>query len=332
MGSRGNFLPTKALALALLGATWALLWQQSLTAASIAAQSPSQSPAPDWQIAAGGKMAFDSASVMQNTTPPYRSSSNFPLGAGDVYIPNGGFFRASNFPLVTYILFAYKITPAQEQFFFSQLPKWVTTERFDIRARAEGNPTKDQMRLMMQALLADRFRLAVHYETRRVPVFALLVDQPGKLGPLLQKRSDDSPCPTTPTVPSPFPSPPPAVPPQALDSRFPDTCGGMLPMIPSAPGRLRGGARNVSMDFIASSLTGGGSGVERTGLTGRFDFAMEFAPQYGAGLPPNSNFQRDPTGPTFIEALKEELGLRLEPQTGEVDLFIIDYVEQLPAN
>ena len=62
----------------------------------------------------------------------------------------------------------------------SQLPKWAITDRFDIQGRAQGNPTKDQMRLMMQSLLADRFRLAVHYETRQVPVFALIVDQPGK--------------------------------------------------------------------------------------------------------------------------------------------------------
>ena len=337
MRRRGSWFPTTALLMVLIGTAWATLWARMgarlgarRAAVATAAQSRPQSHTPEWLIAAGGKMAFDSASVKQNTPPyPYRSGSSFPLGPGDVYMPNGGFFRAANFPLANYILFAYKITPSQEQSVFSQLPNWAKTERFDIEARAEGNPTKDQMRLMMQALLADRFRLQAHYETRQVPVFALLVDSPGRLGPLLQKHPEGSPCPTTPVDPS----PPPAAPPQEVDSRFPETCGGIMPMTPSAPGRLRGGARNVTMELIASSMTGGGSGVDRpvvdkTDLTGRFDVAIEFSPQYGAGLPANSNFPRDPSGPTFAEALRDQLGLRLEPQMGAVDLLIIDYIEQ----
>ena len=329
MGTRGSFLARTALAVAFIGTTWVAFWQ-SLTVAATAAQSRSQAAAPEWQRAAGGKMAFEGASVKQNTSlPPYRSGSNFPLGPGDVYVPNGVIFRATNFPLSTYIMFAYKITPSQERLFFPQLPKWVTTDRFDIEARAQGNPTKDQMRLMMQTLLADRFRLAVHYETRQVPVFVLLVDQAGKLGPLLQKHADDSRCPTTPVPPS----PPPGAPPQAFDNRFPDVCGGMIPMTPSTPGRSRGGARNVPMELIASTLAGGVTGVDRpvldrTGLTGKFDFALEFAPQYGAGLPPTSYFQPDPTAPTFFQAVKEQLGLRLEPQMASVDVLVVDYVEK----
>ena len=277
-------------------------------------------------------MAFESASVKQNTyPPPYRSGSNFPLGPGDVYGRIEGTFRATNFPLSTYIMFAYKITPSQERLFFPQLPKWVITDRFDIEARAQGNPTKDQMRLMMQALLADRFRLTVHYESRPLPVFVLVVDQPGKLGPLLQKHPDDSPCQAT------APSSPPEAPPQALDDRFPDVCGGMIPMSPSTPGRSRGGARNVPMELIAGTLTGGVTGVDRpvldrTGLTGKFDFALEFAPQYGAGVPPTSYFRPDPSAPTFVQAVKEQLGLKLEAQMASVDVLVIDYVEQLLQN
>jgi len=328
MGNRANWFPRAALAVALLCGACALLWPKSSSALS-AAQSP------DWETAAGGKVAFNSASVKQNTTaPPNAVYFNIPLGPGDVYNPIGGIFRANNLPLATYIIFAYKLTPNQEQFLNSQLPKWATTDRFDIQSRVEGNPTnpsKDQMRLMMQALLAYRFKLAAHYETRQVPVFALLVEQPGKLGPLLQKHADELPCPATWAVPS----PPPTAPPQAVDNRFPATCGGMLGMTPSAPGRARGGARNVSMELIASSLTGGDSGVDlpivdRTGLTGKFDFAIEFSPHGPSTV--GGNFRPDPTGPTFTEALKEQLGLKLEPQTGPVDLLIIDYIAQLSPN
>ena len=307
--------------------TSAVCWGQ------LAAQSPNQSPAPYWQTVAGGKMSFDVATVRQNTTaPPYAWGSNFPLGPGDVYVPNGGSFRATNFPLLTYIAFAYKITDNQEQLLLSQLPKWAITDRFDIQGTAQGNPTKDQMRLMMQAVLADRFHLAVHYETRQVPILALVVDQPGKLGPLLQKHADDSPCSTTPAVPSPAPT----APPQLLDTRFPATCGGILRMPPSAVGRVRSGARNVSMELIASSIGQGGDidrpVMDKTGLTGMFDVAIEFTPQLDSSSPPDANSHRDLTGPTFQEALREQLGLKLEPQMGPIDFLVVSYVEQPSPN
>ena len=63
---------------------------------------------------------------------------------------------------------------------------WTTEDRFDIEARAPGNPTKADYRLMMQSLLADRFKLTVHYETRVVPLFELVLAKPGKFGPQLR--------------------------------------------------------------------------------------------------------------------------------------------------
>ena len=202
MASKGTFLPTIAFAVALIVITFAPLRPQALNVPSPSTQSAS-APTADWEIAAGGKMAFDTATVRQNTTAPSNArSSTFPLGPGDVYLSRGGFFGARNFPLYLYIFFAYKVTDNQEQFLDEQLPKWAFTDRFDIEARKEGNPTKDQMRLMMRSLLADRFRLAAHHEIRQLPVYALLVDQPGKLGPLLQKHPDEVPCPDTPMPPS----------------------------------------------------------------------------------------------------------------------------------
>ena len=299
----------------------------------LAAQSPNPSAAPYWQTVAGGKMAFDVVTVRQNTTaPPYAVGSNFPLGPGDVYVPNGGSFTATNFPLLTYIAFAYKITDNQEQSLLSQLPKWAITDRFDIQGTAHGNPTKDQMRLMMQAVLADRFRLSVHYETRQVPILALVVDQPGKLGPLLQRHADDSPCATTPAVPSPAPT----APPQLRDTRFPATCGGILRMPPSVAGRVRSGARNVSMELIANSI-GQGDDIDRpvldkTGLTGMFDVAIEFTPQLDSSSPLDANSHRDITGPTFQEALRDQNGLRLEPQMGPIDFLVVSSVEEPSPN
>jgi hypothetical protein len=134
---------------------------------------PSAQPAkmPDWQMAAGGKMEFDVASVKQNKSglPPSGSHphSNVPLYPGSAYSPNGGLFSATNEPVGFYISFAYKLDYLQLQFVVLGLPAWANSDRFDIEARAQGNPTKDQMRVMIQSLLADRFKLVAHYETRQ---------------------------------------------------------------------------------------------------------------------------------------------------------------------
>ncbi len=141
---------------------------------------------------------FDVVSVKQNNsdTP---STANFPLGPGDVYVTNGGYFTASGFPLATYIYFAYKIMGNDMQAVAQQLPGWVLSDRFDIQARTDGDPAKDkkdQMRLMMRALLADRFKLVSHYETRQVSVFGLGPAKAGKIGPTLQAHPSDAACTT----------------------------------------------------------------------------------------------------------------------------------------
>src|SRR5579863_1320465 len=106
---------------------------------------------PDTAFGAGKRLEFDVASVKLNrSNGPSRSL--FPLGPGDVYVPNGGFFNATGYNLFSYILFAYKMKGNDTQFLVPQLPEWAFNDRFDIQARAAGNPSKDDMRLMMQSL------------------------------------------------------------------------------------------------------------------------------------------------------------------------------------
>ena len=162
----------------------------SLAAVALAAKQQSQT-LPQWQIDAGGNVSFDVASVKPNKSNQ-SSSINVPL-LGDAP-PNGGLFSATNIPRVSYIYFAFKLTGNQFQILLPQLPQWVIADHFDIQARAEGDPTKDQMRLMVQSLLEDRFKLTSHYETRQRPVFALVLDKPGKLGPQLQAHPNDASC------------------------------------------------------------------------------------------------------------------------------------------
>ena len=122
------------------------------------------------------KMEFDVASVRENKSglPPsgVMPKSNFPLGPGAMYSPNGGLFSASNQPLLVYIMFAYKMTDHEVQALSKQLPNWAATERFDIEAKTDNRAaTKDDMRLMMQSLLAERFKLEIGRASCRERVF-----------------------------------------------------------------------------------------------------------------------------------------------------------------
>jgi len=309
--------------------------------AALRAQSPkgqapaAQPPTPQWQIDAGGKMEFDVASVKLDTAVPSAQTvhSNVSLTVGDVYSPNGGLLRAANLLLTDYLTFAYKMTGSQLTSLRPQLPKWAVTNRFDIEARAQGNPTKDQMRLMMQSLLADRLKLAFHYETRQLPVFKLVLVKPGKTGPQLQPHPADSPCSSAPPEPS-------APGPATVAGGFPVVCGGQVFMA-SAPGHVRNGGRNIIPGRIATILallSGiGDTGVDRpildqTGLTGTFDFYIDFVPRFNGPLPPGSDFNPDTNGPTFLEAVQEQLGLKLEPDKGPVDVPVLDHIEEPSAN
>jgi uncharacterized protein (TIGR03435 family) len=277
-----------------------------------------QSPAADWEKAAGGKMSFDVVSVKQNTSDE-ASHVNFPLD-GDTYSANGGLFSATSIYLGAYIRFAYKLPLDQYKRLDAQLPKWAFIEFFDIQARAKGNPTKDQMRLMMQSLLADRFRLKVHTETQQLPVFMLALEKPGKTGPGLQPHPDTMPC-----------ADPAAVSSRSLDEPTP-LCGVLLAKRSPGNTDVGFGMRKVSAQQITSFLGILGNLdrplLNRTGLVGDFDVTIEYATE----IPPGSDLQADPAAPTFLEALKDQLGLKLEPAIGPVNVLVIDHLEEPSPN
>jgi uncharacterized protein (TIGR03435 family) len=314
------------------------------SAHNVAAEAAPTLPAPviqapaedDWQKAAGGKQAFDVASVKENKSgaPPSGNTpvSNVDFGPGTIFSPTGGLFSATNWTLFDYLRFAYKLNIYQRTTLAAEAPKWVVTNRYDIQARADGNPTKDQVRMMMQSLLADRFKLAVHTETRELPEYALDLVKPGKTGPQLQAYSANAPCTSTPTTYLPGNQTQLSGP-----SGFPTYCGGVGFAQASVPGRARLGGQNVTMAFIASSFTIPFLGldrpvVDRTGLSGNFDFVIEFTPQVDAPLPAGVNFEPDPAGPTFQEALKEQAGLKLDAATGPVDVVVFDHAEAPTEN
>jgi uncharacterized protein (TIGR03435 family) len=271
-------------------------------------------------------MAFEVASIKPDKgafKPP-----NFPLDNGDKYVPTGGRFSA-DFPLVTYIQFAYKIrfTQDQVQSMFARLPKWIGSERFEIQARAEGKPTKDQMRLMMQSLLADRFQLAVHFETQQTAVLGLTLVKPGKTGPKLRPHADGPPCDMPATAPGRGAS-------SDAGGVFPPVCD--VQALTTRPDHmLLAGSRNTTLDLLAASLSSLGRldrpVVDQTGLSGRFDFTIEWFPESNAAMP-NADPQPDSQGPTFLDALREQLGLTLKSTKAPMQILVIDHVERPSEN
>ena len=132
----------------------------------------------------GKGLEFEVASVRKNKSEDEASMNISPV-LGDGPVPPGNLYLAKNIKLIQFIAFAYSLTQIQLRSLELHVP-WTTEDRFDIEARAPGNPTKADYRLMMQSLLADRFKLAVHYETRVVPLFVLVLAKPGKFGPQLR--------------------------------------------------------------------------------------------------------------------------------------------------
>jgi uncharacterized protein (TIGR03435 family) len=301
----------------------------------------------------GAKLEFDVASVRQNKSGD-AASSTFSLdngnvystvNKGDVFTPRGSYFAATNQPLWHYIAFAYNLSGTQElalRFnYFAGLsakaPAWVTgsfdasADRFDITARSDERPTKDQMRLMMQALLADRFKLMVHHETRQAPIFALVPVKPGQTGAELVPHPASDTCAIEPAGEGADNSGSNAPAPRSALGELPRVCGVIAHLPTSATGHIRFGGRGVMLSLLASSLptmTGMATiprpVIDETGLSGTFDFTLDWVPEFNA--PP------DASGPNFRESLKEQLGLKLEKQQGPVDILVIDHVEHPSAN
>lgn len=322
--------------LALVGATGVAAGRERQAPApeigSGAAATPSatngtpQSAVPAWQAAAGGHMEFEVASVKRDMADQTAQTvhSNVPLGPMDSFVATGGLLQSANFPLINYIVFAYKPTSTQVISLQSQLPKWAMTNRYDIEAHAPGNPTKDQFRLMMQALLADRFKLAMHYEAKEQSVLALVLEKPGKLGQDIQVHPADAPpCSTA------------AAPGATVAGGFPQQCGVINAGLPNTePGRARVGARNIPMSMLTNLL---GSQpmlninrpvIDQTGINGNVDFTFDFSPD----LPAATGFTADPNGPTFLEALKDQMGMKLVQQNASVDSIVVDHVEEPSEN
>jgi uncharacterized protein (TIGR03435 family) len=267
--------------------------------------------------------------------------------------PDPGQITYNNVTLKNVLMNAYDVKGFQ-----ISGPDWLDSARYDIVAKVPQGATKAQFRLMLQNLLAERFKLTLHREKKELPMYALVV---GKNGPKMKESVDDvaakdssAPKGGGPAADGPLAS-------AAMD-KLKMGKDGFPVLPPGAAGRsattmmfVNGNARltanRQSMAGLAEMLSGQLDlpVVDMTGLKGNYDYILTFAPEGGmgrkvmalgpppppsgeggAGMPIDSAPDAQ-TGPSLFVAVQEQLGLRLEQKKGPVDLLVIDHLEKAPV-
>jgi len=232
----------------------------------------------------------------------------------------GGGFGAINTPLRLLITHAYQISNNQ----LIGAPEWISSERFDIDAKLDHDPPAVQAyragarQFALRSLLADRFKLVVHRETREVPMYALVMARADrKPGPKLTPSTTDCT-------------------PETMNTRIASAQAGkpVLGMCGSRfnSGRIRFGGYPLS-DFVKVFSYDGRSVVDRTGLTGPWDLELSFTPDGAQAPSPGQDAPViDPNAPSLPAALQEQLGLKLESITGPLEVLVVDHVERPSEN
>ena len=203
----------------------------------------------------------------------------------------GGRFKASATTVKVLLEWAYGIQPSQH----AGGPSWIDTDRYDIVAKAEGNASDNEMKRMTQALLAERFKLKFHRETRTIQAYVL---SQGKAAPkLFPPKPDET---------------------HAL--RFAQQTG---PDQKVAAFRIIGTRYSIAdlADAFARQL--GAVIVDKTGLKGEFDFTMDLAPDETRPNPVDATL--------LLSALKEQLGLTVKSEKTPVEIMVIDGAEKVAA-
>jgi uncharacterized protein (TIGR03435 family) len=262
-----------------------------------------------------------------------------------------GRFTTVNMSLSSLVSLAYNL----KRYEYSG-PSWMDSERFDIVAKVPLGATKEQFRVMLQNLLADRFKLAIHREKKDMQVYELVV---GKNGSKLKESEPDPAAndaataggPNAGTPPPPPPPPPPGIAgmPRFTTNKdgFPALPAGMAkgrgPMTMIGPnGRASSQGSGMSMDQIVTFLANqiAKPVTDATGLKGKYDFRLQWAVEMRGGMmppPPGADANAslpsapDDSGPTIYAAIQDQLGLKLEQKKGQIDLLVVDHAEKVPT-
>jgi uncharacterized protein (TIGR03435 family) len=283
-----------------------LTYQRMLCAAVLAAAIIVSASAQSTTPAGNTPLRFEVASVKPN-----KSESILVLPAP--VAPDR--YRLTNVTLRTVIADAFSV-PAYR---LVNAPDWTGNERFDINAQMAANvkPAPGVQSEMLRTLLAERFRLVVHRETRDLPVSALVLARTDrKPGPNLELASPEC-APGGSRRLGPGPDGRPQLPPPGVKP-----CGLAL-----GPGTMQSGYLTMEGLTRTLSVLLQRNVLDRTGLTGAFQFELAFAPEptAGAGNPPPAV---DLKLPTLVTALQEQLGLKLEPGRAPIEVLVIDSVDR----
>lgn len=271
---------------------------------SLAAQAPAPAPQSAAPVAPATPPAFDVAAIKPNKSGNGNSGTN----------TNNDSFTGTNVTLES--LIASQAYGIPESRVFGG-PKWINAERFDIQAKIDSSVAdqlkalqSDQQRLEMQAmfqqLLADRFKLAAHWETREMPVYALVI---AKSGPKLQATKETK------------------------------GNSGTSTSIHGPSAQIT--ATNLTLAEWAETLTQSLSGqlgrvvIDKTGIEGKYDLTLKWTVDSGTASASNgTDGAASPTdaGPSIFTAIQEQLGLKLEPAKAPVKVLIIDHAEMPSEN
>ncbi|MGB7281171.1 MAG: M56 and DUF3738 domain-containing protein [Candidatus Acidiferrum sp.] len=213
-------------------------------------------------------------------------------------------------------------------------PSWIKSNKYDIEAKMDGAEaqalgklSRDEQRpvreKMLQALLADRFKLVIHRETKELPVYALVV---AKNGPKLHESKPGD------TYSAGM---------KGIDGR---PAGAGMMMMRGNGGPLTGQGIPIANLAHVLSMQLGRTVIDKTGLTGKYDFTLQWTPDEsqgpvmggpgpgGGGQGPGGAPPPDSNGPSIFTAIQEQLGLKLESEKGPVEIIVIDHVEKPSEN
>ena len=223
-----------------------------------------------------------------------RSNAN-DLNGGIKPLPGGNGYSAKNIPVKLMISLMYRVPMRQ----ISEEPEWVNNDRYDIEAKTDGSYNVDDLHTMFQNLLADRFNLKFHIEIKEGNVYALMLDTGGT-----KMKVNDSP----------------------EDYKIPVTNG--------PEGTI--GTR-VSMPYLCWLLgqvlqNDERPVIDRTGLKGNYDFSLSFMPELPPGVQRDNLPPEILNRPSIFDAVKQQLGLKLVPQKGPVDHYVIDHIDRPSDN
>jgi uncharacterized protein (TIGR03435 family) len=297
----------------------ALVWATP-GAAQVQAQAP---PGKTAAAAGSGASAVPTFEYEVVSIKPNKSGSAIPGGR-----PSDDGIEVTNFPLQFLVAGAFGVGNDR----IVGLPGWLSTDRFDISAKMDPETADAMKKLstddrraaqqhMLQAIFLDRCKLVFHRETRELSTFTLVL---GKNGPKFKEsKPGDAP---------------------EGGIKVPDGKGGTGTMLVGEKGMLT--FRGLPITFLVGILGQqlGSTVVDKTGLTGKYDFSWQFVPsaamirQFG-GTPAeggssgaSSGIPADPDGTDLFTAVQEQLGLKLEGGKGPVEIIVIDHIEKPSGN